>query len=84
MSLWLFIFAPFPLSFSHLKRFPVGDGLVRRLHETEEEMSDEVVRSLGLKEEVHENLESGEVDVLQGKEVGRSIDIVTLFHCRTG
>ena len=56
------------LSLFHLKRFPVGDGLVRRLHETEEEMSDEVFRSLGLKEEVHENLKPGEVDVLKRKE----------------
>ena len=49
----------------HLERFPVGEGLVRRLHEAEEQMLHEVVGGLRLEEEVHENFEPGEVDILK-------------------
>ena len=45
--------------FPHLERFPVGEGLVRRLHEAEKQMLHEVVRGLRLEEEVHENFEPG-------------------------
>ena len=51
----------------HLERFPVGEGLVRGLHEAEEQMLHEVVGGLRLEEEVHENFEPGEVDVLKWK-----------------
>ena len=51
----------------HLERFPVGEGLVRGLHEAEEQMLHEVVGGLRLEEEVHEDFEPGEVDILKWK-----------------
>ena len=58
---YLFLLIP------HLERFPVGEGLVWRLHEAEEKMLHEVVGGLRLEEEVHEDFEPGEVDILKWK-----------------
>ncbi len=62
--------------YNHLERPPVRVGpllLLRRLHEAEEEVFGQLVWRVHLEEQVDEDLEAGEVNVLQRGDFSRML-----------